>query len=319
MKLLFFACTVAVASAQFAVPPDVVVPPPSNFVAPPANGEAPPEAGVAKFAAKKGGKKGGKFGKKGGKKEGKGGNQIEGLKDAVEQALDAGFQQLGLVKPEKETATKEEIQAFKQALKDTGFNTSELKAQAALNFVRQGEANGSISAQVAAEFYAKAADKELKQAAKEAKRATVEEMKNQAQQALAEALNIAFEDLEALKGDKSAIKAASAEAGVDLQAIKQAAVKEFLAAAVESGNMSEEEALKLASKVARKGAQGSKKGQGNGKNGGNKQSSKGSRGNQFVQAPPADFVVPPEAQTSFRPLPTWNPPAAVSNYWGGKK
>lgn len=286
---------------------------------------------------------GGKFGQKGhGKKKNGGskfggaksqkkerGAKIEGLKEAVEETVEAALKLAGLEKPDRATATREEMQAFKQAVQDSGFDADAVKAEAALTFVQAGEANGSISADVATKFYASAAERQEKQLEREVRQETMDDIKNATSEAVAAALGMSVAELDALHEakDRDAVLAKVKEAGVDLKAVKDAVMKEFLAAAVEAGDMTQEEADKLASrkesgkfggKKGSKGGKGGKKGnkRGGNKFGGHKSQRKGGQGkggnrNQFGrpqqtgEAPPA-VEVPPEASVTlgeFRSLP----------------
>lgn len=251
---------------------------------------------------------------------------LQGMKQAVQEAVSRALSLAGLQEPDKATATKDEMKAFREAVKASGLDIRDIKANAELTFVQNGEAAGNISPDVAASFYERAARKDERAEEKEEIRDALDDIKDSMQSALASALNISTEELEAL--DKDAVKAQAAAAGVDVRALKKEAVQEFLAAAVQAGDMTEEEAKKLADaaeqrksggKFGGRGGKGKKRG---GKKGGRRnpfgKSSNGSRqfGRQAdrLSAPPTvplgSMAIPSAAaaETQFRSWPYYNMP-----------
>jgi polyhydroxyalkanoate synthesis regulator phasin len=210
---------------------------------------------------------------------------LQGMKQAVQEAVSRALSLAGLQEPDKATATKDEMKAFREAVKASGLDIRDIKANAELTFVQNGEAAGNISPDVAASFFERAARKDERAEEKEEIRDALDDIKDSMQSALASALNISTEELEAL--DKDAVKAQAAAAGVDVRALKKEAVQEFLAAAVQAGDMTEEEAKKLADAAEQRksggkfGGRGGKDKKRGGKKGGRRnpfgKSSNGSR------------------------------------------
>jgi polyhydroxyalkanoate synthesis regulator phasin len=251
---------------------------------------------------------------------------LQGMKQAVQEAVSGALSLAGLQEPDKATATKDEMKAFREAVKASGLDIRDIKANAELTFVQNGEAAGNISPDVAASFYERAARKDERAEEKEEIRDALDDIKDSMQSALASALNISTEELEAL--DKDAVKAQAAAAGVDVRALKKEAVQEFLAAAVQAGDMTEEEAKKLADAAEQRksggkfGGRGGKSKKRGGKKGGRRnpfgKSSNGSRqfGRQAdrLSAPPTvplgSMAIPSAAaaETQFRSWPYYNMP-----------
>mmetsp|Transcript_24270 Transcript_24270/g.47744 ORF Transcript_24270/g.47744 Transcript_24270/m.47744 type:complete len:512 (+) Transcript_24270:76-1611(+) len=251
---------------------------------------------------------------------------LQGMKQAVQEAVSRALSLAGLQEPDKATATKDEMKAFREAVKASGLDIRDIKANAELTFVQNGEAAGNISPDVAASFYERAARKDERAEEKEEIRDALDDIKDSMQSALASALNISTEELEAL--DKDAVKAQAAAAGVDVRALKKEAVQEFLAAAVQAGDMTEEEAKKLADAAEQRksggkfGGRGGKDKKRGGKKGGRRnpfgKSSNGSRqfGRQAdrLSAPPTvplgSMAIPSAAaaETQFRSWPYYNMP-----------
>jgi mannose/fructose/N-acetylgalactosamine-specific phosphotransferase system component IIB len=145
--------------------------------------------------------------------------------------------------------------------KEAGLDLGAVKQAAMKDFVTQGAAAGTISAEVAADFLVRAAQREKMQQVRES-------LEDAVAAAIAKALGLTAEELAAMdsKEGRQQLQEKAAAAGVDLKEVKSQAVDAFVQAAVAEGTLTEEEAAELQQRRGgHKGKRGARKGKKSGR------------------------------------------------------
>lgn len=199
------------------------------------------------------------------KEKGDRGDKIKGLHEAVEKAVSTALAQAGI---SIDGANKHEM---KDVVKASGIDIHAVKTAAVQAFLEDGVRAGTISAEQAVTVLEHLSEKERHHLLRD-------DLEDAIHTAIAGALGLSQQELDGLSREDVYDRAV--EAKVDLKQIKETATETFVAIAVASGRLTEEEAAEIGERNGHMGGKGRKNGdRGNGKGGNRGNDEGGRRGN----------------------------------------